>query len=106
MAKRKFTRSRKAEASKPKEKSPKKHETSHTTTSVINGTPCVYVEKGVTKNLGDYNTARVTVGMLLPIDYTPEDLKRAEDAIKVVDEIIINKLKSDVEDLLDEQVDE
>lgn len=70
-------------------------------TLLANGVPCVYVEKGVTKNMGEYNSARVTIGMMLPIDYTTEDLKNAEKAISVIDKIIVKRLEAEVDELLE-----
>lgn len=71
-------------------------------TAKVNGVPCVYVEKGVTKNMGDYNSAKVTIGMMLPLDYTPEDLKKAEKAISVIDKIIVARLEAEVDELLED----
>lgn len=62
----------------------------------------VYMEKGVTKNMGDFNSARVTVGMELPIDFTPEELKAAKKAIRVIDEEITNELEAQVAEMLGE----
>lgn len=70
--------------------------------AMVTGVPCVSVEKGVTKNMGDYNSAKVTIGMMLPLDYTPEDLKKAEKAISVIDKIIVQRLEDEVSELLDE----
>lgn len=70
--------------------------------AITNGVPCVYFEKGVTKNMGDYNSARVTIGMLLPINYTDADLKAAKKAIDVMDRIIVERLEQEVEDLIDD----
>lgn len=59
----------------------------------------VYVERGVTKNLGDYNNAKITVGIELPIHYTPDDLKQAQDAIKVATEIVEKEIEQRLSEL-------
>lgn len=64
--------------------------------------PCVYVEKGVTKNMDNFNSARVSIGMLLPIDYTDVDLAKAKEAIEVIDEIIVNRLADEIDELLED----
>lgn len=56
----------------------------------------IYIEKGVTKNMGDYNSARVTVGIKLSFGETNfEATKRA--ANKAVDD----ELKTQVDELMD-----
>jgi hypothetical protein len=73
------------------------------TSRILNasGVPTVYVEKGVTKNMGDFNSARVTVGMSLPIDYTPEELAKAKKAIVVIDALVVAHLETEIEKLFD-----
>jgi hypothetical protein len=44
----------------------------------------ITVEKSVTDNLGNYSAAKVTVGMTLPIDFTPEQLAAADAAMSVI----------------------
>lgn len=59
----------------------------------------VYLEKSVTKNLGDFNSAKITVGISLPLYYTPEMLEEAKKTIAVLDEIVTKELDSQVEQL-------
>jgi hypothetical protein len=59
-----------------------------------NGT--VTIEKGVTKNLGDYNSARIAVSITLPIDYTPEHLDAAKRTIVVINEVIDEEIENQV----------
>lgn len=66
------------------------------------GAGSVYIEKGVTKNMGDFNSARVTVAMTLPINYTPEELEEAKKTLKIVDEIVTDELESQVAAILGE----
>jgi hypothetical protein len=56
----------------------------------------VYLEKSLTKNLGEYNSAKITVGVNLPINYTPEQLVAAKETINVLNEIIDGELESQV----------
>lgn len=60
----------------------------------------VTVQKSVTKNMGDYNSARVEIGVTLPINYTPEDLKQAAKAIKAADKLVTEEVETQVADLL------
>ena len=57
----------------------------------------IYIEKGVTRNMGDYNSARVTIGVTLPLNPTKEQLEDVKKTIDVanviVDEEIENQLK-------------
>lgn len=99
---RKFSaRAKTATVGKEPEVSKEYLDTGSPRTLIANGVPCVYVEKGVTKNMGDYNSARVTIGMMLPIDYTPEELAKAKKAISIANEIIENRLEKEVEVLLE-----
>lgn len=61
----------------------------------------VTIEKSVTKNMGNYNSAKVTVGMTLPIEPTPEEVEQAKSTIKIVNEILDNELEFQVEAMMD-----
>lgn len=61
----------------------------------------VYVEKSVTKNLGDYNSCKITVGVTLPVDPTKELLKAVEHAVEVAVQLVDKRLEHEV-DLLTE----
>ena len=56
----------------------------------------VYMEKGVTKNLDNYNSARITIGITVQVNPTEEELKAVSKTIKIVNNIL------DIE--MDEQV--
>lgn len=56
----------------------------------------VYVEKSITKNMGEYNSARVTIGMTVPIGATKQDIIDAE--------VTIDKVNSKIEKLIEEEV--
>lgn len=56
----------------------------------------IYIEKGVTKNMGDYNSARVTVGVKLSFNELNFDATKIA-ANKLVDD----ELKKQVDELMD-----
>jgi hypothetical protein len=59
----------------------------------------VYVEKSVTKNMGNYNSAKVTVGITLYTDPTPEEVREANMTIKVASEIIDKRLWLELDEI-------
>lgn len=59
----------------------------------------VYYEKSLTKNLGDYNSAKITVGITLPINPTEEVLASVKSTIEIADNIVTEELKVQVADL-------
>ena len=63
----------------------------------------VYYEKSVTKNMGDYNSAQVTVGITLPIKPTKEEIEYIKDTIEVADEIVTDEIENQVAELLDDK---
>lgn len=60
----------------------------------------VYVEKSVTKNMGDYNSAKIVVGVTLPINPTKEILAEAKRTIDVAVELVDKEVTTQVEALL------
>ena len=60
----------------------------------------VYVEKGVTKNMGDYNSARVTVGITLPVNPSDEDIKEAQATITIANDLLDAELEKQVDALM------
>lgn len=72
------------------------------TTSMRNRGCTVYYEKSVTKNLGEYNSAKITVGGTFPINPTEEELSLIKETFLSVDEIITEELAEQVEELLRE----
>lgn len=70
----------------------------HETQTVIrNG--FVTVEKSITKNLGDYNSAKVTVGVQLPLHPTKEEIDKAKKTLVVAHDIVDNEMATQVKDL-------
>ena len=66
--------------------------------SIANGT--VYVEKGVTKNMGDFNSARVTIGVTLPINPTESEIKDAVKTISIANKLIDEEMESQIDAML------
>ena len=61
----------------------------------------IYYEKSVTKNLGNYESAKVTVGVTLPICPTEEERAEIQETIEVGDEIVTKELEVQLKELLD-----
>lgn len=59
----------------------------------------VYMEKSVTRNLGDYNSAKVTVGVTVPVNPTKEDLKAVETTISLVDTLLDEEIERQLQSL-------
>ncbi len=68
--------------------------------SVLASRGLVYIEKSVTKNVGDHNFAKVTIGVALPINYTDDDIANVKATIKKVDSIVELELEKNVESLM------
>ena len=66
----------------------------------------VYVEKSCTKNMGEYNSAKVTIGVTLPYNPTKEDIEAATSSVKVGIEIVDEALEREVLQLLEEGVED
>jgi peptidyl-tRNA hydrolase len=64
----------------------------------------IYIEKSVTKHVGDNNFAKVSIGITLPINATEDDFADAKatmrKSIKFVDKIIEEEVNSIFEDYL------
>lgn len=52
----------------------------------------VYYEKSVTKNLGNYESAKVTVGVTLPIQPTSDEIAAVKTTIEQADDIVTKEL--------------
>lgn len=57
----------------------------------------VYVEKSVTKNMGDYNSIKVTVGTSLPVNPTDQEILDAKNTAKRVVEVVDRVLVKEVD---------
>lgn len=59
----------------------------------------VYIEKSITKNLGDYNSAKISVGITLNVNPTDEDVAAAQAAIKIASELVDIEIDNQLKDL-------
>ena len=59
----------------------------------------LYYEKGVTKNMGDYNSARVTVGVTLPFNPTETQVEAAKLTMRVACQLVDDEIEKQVEQL-------
>ena len=63
----------------------------------------IYYEKSVTKNLGNYESAKVTVGVTLPIQPTEEEIALIRKTLEIGDEIVTHELELQLKELLDDK---
>ena len=63
----------------------------------------VYYEKSVTKNLGNYESAKVTVGVTLPIQPTDEEVALIRKTLEIGDEIVTKELEIQLKELIDDK---
>lgn len=63
----------------------------------------IYYEKSVTKNLGNYESAKVTVGVTLPIQPTDEEVALIRETLVIGDEIVTKELELQLKELLDDK---
>ena len=61
----------------------------------------IYYEKSVTKNLGNYESAKITVGVTLPICPTKSELTEIQETIEIGDNIVTKELEVQLKELLD-----
>ena len=74
---------------------------SEATTILRDGGCNVYYEKSVTKNLGNYESAKITVGVTLPMNPTKEEVAAINKTIEVADAIVTEELEVQVKEILD-----
>lgn len=76
-----------------------------TSTDVVkdlrNGNCTIYYEKSVTKNLGNYESAKVTVGVTLPINPSDEEIAEIKKTIEIGDNIVTDELEVQLKELID-----
>lgn len=63
----------------------------------------IYYEKSVTKNMGNYESAKVTVGVTLPIKPTDEEVGLIKETIELGDEIVTSELEVQLKELMDDK---
>lgn len=62
----------------------------------------VYIEKSLTKNLGDFNSAKVTVGITVPLDADDEFSAKVRVAVRKGSRLIDQAIEKEIDALLDE----
>ena len=60
----------------------------------------MYYEKSITKNLGNYESAKVTVGVVLPINPTEKDIADFKATLEVADSIVTEELAVQLKDII------
>ena len=63
----------------------------------------VTVEKSLTKNLGNYESARISVAVTLPTNPTSAEISSVKTTIEAADEIVTKELELQVKELLDDK---
>lgn len=64
---------------------------------------CVYYEKSVTKNMGNYESAKVTVGVTLPVQPTENEIAVIKKTFEIGDEIVTQELEVQLKELIDDK---
>jgi hypothetical protein len=65
-----------------------------------NGCNVTY-EKSLTKNLGNYESAKITVAVTLPIDPTPDEVAVVKKTLEMADAIVTDELELQVKELVE-----
>jgi hypothetical protein len=73
---------------------------------ISNANGFVHIEKKVVKNMGDYQSAHVTIGLCLPLNYTQADLEAAQKNVEVQMEFVDTVMAEQVEELMEPGVTE
>jgi hypothetical protein len=63
----------------------------------------VYYEKSVTKNLGNFESAKVTVGITLPIAPTVEEITEYTKTIEIADGIVTDELEVQLKEITEKK---
>lgn len=62
----------------------------------------VYYEKSVTKNMGNYESAKITVGVTLPVSPSEEEVAAIKSTIELGDEIVTAELEVQLKELMED----
>lgn len=57
----------------------------------------IHYEKGVTKNMGDYNSAKVSVGITMPFNPTAKQIEEAKATITLCCKIVDSEIEAQVD---------
>lgn len=71
--------------------------------SMREGNSSVYYEKSITKNLGNYESAKVTVGVTLPICPTKDEIAVINETLEIGDEIVTKELEVQLKELTEDK---
>lgn len=82
---------------------PRTKSTSDVVKELREGRNNIYYEKSVTKNLGNYESAKVTVGVTLPIQPTDEEVALIKETLEVGDEIVTKELEIQLKELIEDK---
>ena len=84
----------------PKSSKPKTEvETTEVVRELREGRNNVYYEKSLTKNLGNYESAKITVGVTLPISPTDDEVALIKKTLEIGDEIVTEELEVQLKEL-------
>lgn len=61
----------------------------------------VYYEKSLTKNLGNYESAKITIGVTLPVEPSDDLLDRVQATFELADDLISKELEIQVKDVIE-----
>lgn len=70
-------------------------------TSLRSGGCNIYYEKSVTKNLGNYESAKVTVGVTLPVNPTSDEVAEIRKTLEIGDKIVTDELEVQLKELIE-----
>ena len=86
----------------PKSSKPKTEvETTEVVRELREGRNNVYYEKSLTKNLGNYESAKITVGVTLPINPTDDEVALIKKTLEIGDEIVTEELEVQLKELME-----
>lgn len=86
----------------PKSSKPKTEvESTEVVRELREGRNNVYYEKSLTKNLGNYESAKITVGVTLPISPTDDEVALIKKTLEVGDEIVTEELEIQLKELME-----
>ena len=68
--------------------------------SVRSGNFSVYYEKSLTKNLGNYESAKITVGVTLPLEPNAEELAKVKKTLEIGDKVVTEELEIQLKELV------
>lgn len=83
----------------PKVKTAGEPEVSTAVKTLREGNNNVYYEKSVTKNMGNYESCKITVGVTLPVCPTKEECDAVKRTFEIGDELVTSELEVQLKEL-------